>query len=121
MYDLNINRKLLLIAVTLLTPFQLNASNVGFLKYAVITDFTESDILKLQKEYTQVLKNNKPGDRHNWFNAETGNRGEITVIKQYKQKDSICKRLKLRNQSKKQSAVSYFNFCSIDNQWKVVN
>jgi len=97
------------------------ASNVGFLKYGVIRDFTESDIQQLQVEYIQVLKNNKPGDVQNWQNADTKNGGEITVIRQYKQDDKSCKRLKFKNVSKHQSAVSYFNFCLIDQQWKVVS
>ena len=97
------------------------ASNVGFLKYGVISDFTEGDIQQLQLEYIQVLKSSKPGDVHSWKNANSKNGGEITVIKQYKQDDKPCKRLKFKNESKHQSAVSYFNFCLIDQQWKVVN
>ena len=111
---------LLLVAI-LFIPLQLNASNVGFLKYAVITDFTESDIQQLQKEYIQVLKKNHPGDVHNWGNSETKNSGIITVIKQYHQDEIVCKRLKFKNQTKNQSAVSYFNFCLMDEQWEIVN
>ena len=101
---------LLLIVAMLFIPLQLNASNVGFLKDAVITDFTESDMQQLQKEYIHVLKSNRPGDIHNWGNSETKNSGVITVIKQYHQDKILCKRLKFKNQTKNQSAVSYFNF-----------
>jgi len=100
---------------------ELYASNVGFLKYAVISDFTESDIGQMQKEYLKVLKSNKPGDVHAWKNDETGNGGEIVVIKQYLEQGNQCKRLKLKNESKTNSAVSYFNFCLIEKEWKLVN
>jgi len=110
-----------LVAMALSVSFQLKASNVGFLKYSVITDFTESDMQKLQQEYLLVLKKNRPGDIHNWDNSKTKNGGEITVIKQYRQNESVCKRLKFKNKSKNQLSVSYFNFCLIDQQWKMVN
>jgi len=97
------------------------ASNLSFLKYAAITDFTKGDIELLQKEYFKVLNNNKPGDIHNWNNKETNNGGEITVIRQYKNKQNACKRLRFKNHSKQQSGVTYFNFCLIDSQWKIVN
>jgi len=105
----------------MLVSYSVFASNVGFLKYGVISDFTEDDIQQLQLEYIQVLKNRKPGDVHSWQNTSTKNGGEITVIKQYKQDDKSCKRLKFKNVSKHQSAVSYFNFCLIDQRWKVVS
>lgn len=87
----------------------------------MIADFTESDIQQLQQEYLQVLKANKPGDIYNWQNTTTKNGGEITVIKQYKRDESLCKRLMFKNNSKNQSAISYFNFCLIDSQWTIVN
>ena len=111
---------ILLVAI-LFIPFQLYASNVGFLKYAVITDFLKSDIQQLQKEYIHVLKTNSPGEVHDWVNSETNNSGIITVIKQYHQNEATCKRLKFKNQSKNQSAVSYFNFCLMGEEWKIVN
>ncbi len=104
-----------------LVSSQLNASNAGFLKYAVIADFSASDIKQLQEEYIQVLKSNSPGDIHSWGNNKTKNGGEITVIKRYRQNDTECKRLKFKNQSASQSAISYFNFCLIEQQWKLVN
>jgi len=94
---------------------------MAFLKYAVISDFTKADIELLQKEYKQVLNKNKPGDIYNWSNKETNNGGEITVIKQYKNNEKSCKRLKFKNYSSKQSAVTYYNFCFVDSQWKMVN
>jgi len=97
------------------------ASNLSFLKYAAITDFSKSDIELLQKEYMKVLNNNKPGDVNNWNNKETNNGGEITVIRQYKNNQNQCKRLKFKNHSKQQSGITYFNFCLIDSEWKIVN
>lgn len=97
------------------------ASNVAFLKYAVIADFTEADIKQLQEEYPRVLNTKKPGDVYKWENSKTKNGGEITVIKQFKEKGNACKRLKFKNYAKQQSAVSYFNFCLIDQQWLLVN
>ena len=94
---------------------------MAFLKYAVISDFTKADIELLQKEYKQVLNKNKPGDIYNWSNKETNNGGEITVIKQYKNNENSCKRLKFKNYSSQQSAVTYYNFCLIESQWKIVN
>ena len=97
------------------------ASNVAFLKYAVIADFSEADIEQLQKEYIQVLKTKKPGEVYKWQNSKTKNGGEITVIKQFEEKTNACKRLKFKNYAKQQSAVSYFNFCLIDQKWLLVN
>ncbi len=97
------------------------ASGLGFLQYAVISDFTESDIQQLQDEYELTLNSKKPGEVHVWKNNNTGNGGEISVIKNFKQQAYPCKRLKFKNQSKNQSATSYFNFCLIDSKWKVVN
>jgi len=116
-----IKRNLLLIIIILVSmPFQLLASNVSFLKYAVISDFSEADIEKLKQEYITVLKRNKPGDVTKWKNTETQNGGDITVIKQYRHNDNNCKRLMFKNRSKNQSATSYFNFCLIDQQWRLV-
>jgi len=110
------------ICLALLFSAEINASNVGFMKYAVITDFTKGDIELLQKEYLKVLSNNNPGDINNWTNKETNHGGVITVIRQYKNNEnSSCKRLKFENHSRQQSAVSYFNFCLIESQWKIVN
>jgi len=105
----------------MLFSIKANASNLGFLKYAAITDFTKGDIELLQKEYLKVLNNKKPGDIYNWNNKETKNGGEITVIRQYKDNEKSCKRLKFKNHSSRQSGVTYFNFCLIDAQWKIVN
>ena len=109
------------ICIVLLFSAKANASNVGFLKYAVISDFTKADIELLQKEYQKVLNNSKPGDINNWINKETNNGGEITVIRQYKNDENSCKRLKFKNYSRQQSAVTYYNFCLIESQWKMVN
>jgi len=111
----------LLIISYLLAASSLHASNVGFLKYAVIKDFSESDISQLQQEYLNVLQSGKLGERHQWKNAETTNGGEIVVIKQYLENGNQCKRLKIKNQSKNNSAISYFNFCLIEKEWKLVN
>jgi len=105
----------------MLMPFQLSASNAGFLKYAVITDFSEKDIQLLTQEYKKVLLNNKLGDVHKWQSEGTKISGEITVIKQYMQNENKCKRLKFKNHSASQSATSYFNFCEINKQWMLVN
>lgn len=121
MNNVMIKKMALLIGVAMLIPFQLGASNVAFLKYAVITDFTEQDIQLLTQEYKKVLLNNKPGDIHKWQSDGTKNAGEITVIKQYIQNENKCKRLKFRNHSASQSATSYFNFCEINKQWMLVN
>ncbi|MCW8933706.1 MAG: hypothetical protein OQK98_03185 [Gammaproteobacteria bacterium] len=110
-----------LMCVVLLFSARINAANMGFMKYAVITDFTQADIELLQKEYQKVLSNNKPGDTHNWSNKETNNGGQITVIKQYKNNKHPCKRLKFKNHSRQQSGVTYFNFCLTESQWKIVN
>lgn len=101
--------------------FQVQSSNLGFLKYAVISDFNDADIKLLSQSYHQVLKNNKTGDVLLWKNEETESRGEITVIKQYRKNKKLCKRLKFRNQSKHQSAISYYNFCLIDGKWLITN
>jgi len=119
MYKTVKKNTLLIMGLLLLASFQLGASNAAFLKYAVITDFTNNDIEQLKQEYKQVLKNNKPGDVHKWQSDETKNGGEITVIKQYRQDDKVCKRLMFKNHSAKQSATSYFNFCLIDQLWQL--
>lgn len=111
----------LLFSMAFMAVFQLPASNVGFLKYALIAEFTEADIQQLQTEYKTVLKNKQPGDIHRWLNDETKKGGEITVIKKYKKNEQLCKRLKIKNQAKQKSATSYFNFCLIEKQWMLVN
>ncbi len=112
---------ILMIVTLSVISFQLLASNVAFLKYAVITDFTDDDIQLLIKEYKQVLKNNKPGDVHKWKSMEAENGGEIKVVKQYRKNGNSCKRLMFKNYSAKQSATSYFNFCLIDQVWQLSN
>lgn len=116
-----IQLSLCLVTSSLFCVSGLQASNVGFLKYAVISDFTESDISQMQQEYLKVLQNSKAGERHVWENKETTNGGEIVVIKQYLENGNQCKRLKIKNQSKSNSAISYFNFCQIEKEWKLVN
>jgi len=110
-----------LIAGCLLLAPALQASNVSFLKYATITDFNDADIQQMLDESNVVLTNKKPGEVHAWKNKDSENGGEITIIKQYQEQGSPCKRLKFRNHSKHQSGVSYFNFCFIEKSWKVVN
>jgi len=117
-----VNKKIvLIISLLMLVSFKVSASNVSFLRFAVITDFTKNDIEQLKYEYKQVLKNNKPGDVHKWQSDETKNGGEITVIRQYQQDDKVCKRLMFKNHSARQSATSYFNFCLIDQLWQLSN
>ena len=116
-----LNKKQVLLLLVFMAPCQLMASNVNFLRYSVITDFTESDIELLKIEYAKVLNKDKPGETHSWLNEETKNGGEIKVIKQYREKDQPCKRLMFKSKSKHQAAASYFNFCLIDKQWQVVN
>jgi len=112
---------LLVVCISVFSVYQLGASNLSFLKYALITDFTEKDIQQLSQEYKQVLDKNKPGDVHKWQSAETKVGGEITVIKQYRQNANLCKRLMFKSYSAKQSATSYFNFCMLERQWTLVN
>jgi len=97
------------------------ASNTGFLRYSIISDFTEADMKQLQKEYLFTLNSKKPGEVHEWRNKENGNGAEVTVIRRYKAAENQCKRLKFKTYSAKQSAVSYFNFCLFGDAWKVVN
>lgn len=106
---------MLLLAV----PFQLSASNVSFLKYAVITGFSDADVQQLVSEYKQVLKNNKTGEVRKWINSESGNGGEIKVMKQYRKNGNHCKRLMFKNYTDKQSATSYYNFCLVDQLWQL--
>lgn len=113
--------RLLILCILIMTSFQLAASNLSFLKYAVITDFTEKDIQQLMREYKQVLDKNKPGDVLKWHSENSKNGGEITVINQYQKNENRCKRLMFKNHSATQSATSYFNFCLIEQQWAVVN
>jgi len=103
----------------LLLPGLLLASNLGFLRYGVIADFTEGDIQQLMQEYPPVLKNHAPGKIHNWKNPRSGHGGEIMVIRQYKYQGNMCKRLKFLTRAGKQSSVSYFNFCLRDGKWQL--
>ncbi|VAW69770.1 hypothetical protein MNBD_GAMMA09-2324 [hydrothermal vent metagenome] len=96
------------------------AANISFLKYGLIDDFTESDLKQLQTEYLYTLNSKKPGEAHKWNNKETGNGGEITVIKRYKLDENHCKRLQFKSFSGKKSATSYYNFCLFESQWKFV-
>jgi len=111
----------LVLSLLMLVMFKVNASNVSFLRFAVITDFTKTDIEQLKHEYKHVLENNKPGDVHKWQSDETKNGGEITVIRQYREDEKMCKRLMFKNRSARKSATSYFNFCLIDQLWQLSN
>lgn len=113
--------KWLVIVGGLLSSSVLMASNVSFLRYSIISDFTEADVKQLQAEYLFTLNSKKPGEVHAWSNKESGNGAEVTIIKRYKQAENQCKRLKIKTHSAKQSAVSYFNFCLFGDDWKVVN
>lgn len=115
------NTQLISLWVLLFALFPVQASNIGFLKYAVISDFNENDIQMLDESYHKVLYNNAAGDVLLWKNEKTKNGGEITVIKTYKKNKNSCKRLKFKNQSKHQSAINYYNFCLIEEKWLVVN
>lgn len=101
--------------------FVLQASNINFLRYAVIKNFTDADIQQMLDENQLVLNSKKIGEVHSWKNSETGNGGEITIIKQYQAKGAECRRVKFKNQSRQQSGISYFNFCLIEQNWKIVN
>lgn len=104
-----------------LSGMHAQASNVGFLKYAVIANFTEADIQQFSHEYIVALDNNKIGDVHKWINKESGNGGEIMVIKQYRENNNLCRRIKIKSQTKHQSSTMYYSFCKFENVWKIVN
>lgn len=106
----------------LLSGSMLMAANTSFLRYSVVAGFTEADVKQLQQEYLFTLNSKKPGEVHVWKNKDSGNGGEVTIIKRYKQAENQCKRLKFKTHSAKQSSgVSYFNFCLFETDWKLVN
>ncbi len=111
------------IAITLfifMLSIQVSASNLGFLQYGIISDYNETDLQLMKAGYLKAL-DNPPGYVQNWKNEKTKHGGEITVIKQYKNKNNDCKRLQFKTQSSQKKALSYFNFCLIENEWKVIN
>jgi len=116
------NKYILLISCGfVMLSFQLYASNLAFMKSAVIADFSDEEIQQLSNDYKRILDENKPGYVHKWHSEESKNGGEITVIKQYRQNKNNCKRLMFKNYSATQSATSYFNFCFLKKQWTLVN
>ncbi len=96
------------------------ALNTSFLSYGLVDDFTEADIKQLQTEYLFTLNSKKPGEVHKWSNKETGNGGEIMVIKRFKQNTNNCKRLQFKSFSNTKSSTSYYNFCLFESAWKVI-
>lgn len=109
-----------LLLVTLATP---PAYAVVWMRNSAMADFTDSDMTILTAEVRRVLDSVADGERVDWRNDATGNRGALKPLMTFRYNDQECRRLAALNVSSKgKRGVVNYNLCRQDDgTWKLVS
>jgi hypothetical protein len=103
-------------------PAAAHATNLGFLKNAVVADFGEEDVDLMMKNVNEVLESESPGAKQEWSNPKSGASGLAQVKGQFTATDgAACKLLRLTNRAKGVEGKSTFTFCKYEGRGWLFN
>jgi hypothetical protein len=106
----------------LVTAMPAMASNLGFLKDAPYTHFTDEDHKIFNQTLDDTLNSGVEGEIRKWSNSNTNASGEMKPLKSFERNGLACRTLWISNKAKGRSATSKLNFCKQANgKWVLAN
>lgn len=87
-------------------------SGWGFLKNAPAGQFTDKDVAMLEEALQSVLDSDEVPVSQRWENPESGNSGELRVLRAFKSEQGrSCKRVQMDNESRSKKGSSHISLC----------
>lgn len=80
---------------------------------------SEADRASLRSAATSALNNQPDGATSGWKNADTGTHGIFRPVKTYESDGHHCRRMQMRISAEGASKDWVFNFCRVEDSWKI--
>jgi hypothetical protein len=94
--------KLCLALLSLVQPWVVVATGLGFLRNSALGHFEEEDVNLMLKNAGEVLESVSPHANKTWSNPKTGNSGVAEVLDAFTRPDGVlCKRVRVLNKVKR--------------------
>ena len=122
-----IHRKMALRACVVALSFSacslpVQAQNLhGLMKDGPGEKFNDEDMLLFNEATDKALNESKVGESVRWENPATQNHGELKVLKTFTWRDSPCRQVRMRNETRDRKATHSLNMCRIEDKWRMVS
>jgi surface antigen len=87
------------------------AGNLSFLRDAPIAYFDEKDTALFKSTTFAVLEQARDGETRRWANDDTGNSGEVKVLRTLPDANAKCRELQISNHAGGRSSTQHGTFC----------
>jgi len=98
-----------------------SAQWVGILKNTPAERFDDTDLRLFLDAGRKVLNEAADKETVRWENPESGNRGELTVLKSFPWKGNSCREIKVYNEAGGSKGSTVQNLCRIDGKWRLLS
>ena len=96
------------------------AQFVGLLKGGPAELFDKTDLNLFMDTAYKALDEGADNERLAWTNAETGHRGDMTVLRTFESQGRNCRLLRVRNEAQGRRSDMRHNLCKIEGRWRLV-
>ncbi len=103
-----------------LSPVAALASNDMFMYNMPVAYFTTEDTQLFTHTVKQALDHSRDGSKLTWKNPKTQAHGYVTPSHTTMQKGQRCRMLEIYNSAQTVSNKSSYEFCRINNEWKII-
>ncbi|OAI48539.1 hypothetical protein AYO45_00970 [Gammaproteobacteria bacterium SCGC AG-212-F23] len=114
-------KKLMLILIFILLNKTAIALNTSFLDYSAIYYFTTEDTRMMQQTMMQTLNTASDNTKITWRNPNTGANGYFIPSNTTIQNGVKCRNLTIFNEAHHVPGKSNYQFCKINNDWKIIH
>ena len=107
----------------LLSLFAMNvyASNYHFLQASAITFFNDQDKDMMEANMIKALNQFPDGKKIMWKNPQSGNWGYVIPSRTTYKRGMRCRQLKIYNNGRGVEGEAQYQFCKMDNRWRIVS
>jgi len=99
-----------------------HAVNIGFLRDAPITFFSQEEMGMFKQTVLRSLADNADGQTSRWSSTTSDSGGEVTPLDTRNVDDTTCRRTRIVNRAKGREGFGVYEFClQPDGDWKIVS
>jgi surface antigen len=117
----NMKKSLLVIAVSTLFANSIYAFNTDFLSYSPVFYFTSQDTQIMEAATMNALNNGRDNAKVVWKNPKTGANGYVMPFNSTQKNGLSCRQLKVFNEANHVTGEATYQFCKINNEWKITH
>lgn len=114
-------RKFFFILFIIFPSLNAFAFNTSFLNDAPVSFFTSQDTDMMNQAMIKALNNAKDNSKASWRNPSTGAGGYFIPSHTIISKGRKCRDLAIFTEARNRTGQSKYQFCKINNAWKIVH